>query len=81
MIQLWIKILWGFWLILTWLMSIFTLSGFIVRFLILADNGKFHCKNELIESSIITLGMSLIAIVAFVAIMLTYGIPFNKWVG
>lgn len=81
MIPLWIKLLWCFWLILTWVVSTFTLSGLIVLALTLADAGKFHCESELIESVVITVGMVLIAIVSFVAIMLIYEIPFNQWIG
>lgn len=81
MIPLWLKVLWGIWLLLTWLMSIFTLSGFMVMGLTKASGEKFSLEKDLYNSVIITISMLIVAIVWFIATMIIYSIPFSEWIG
>lgn len=82
MIPLWLKLLWGAWLLATWITTIFSFSGLLIE----AFEKQKGNRNRTVESEVYkavsyTLIMWVIVVISFVTILSVYEIPFYNWIG
>lgn len=81
MIPLWLKLLWGAWLLATWITTIFSFSGLLIEsFEKQKGNINRTIESEVYKAVSYTLIMWVIVVISFVIIMLIYNIPISKWV-